>query len=241
MKPTLFSHRGANRLAPENTIPAFSLAKQLGAKWLETDLDLLPDGTVVLIHDATLDRTTDRVGPVSNLTEEDLAAVDAGSWFHEKFAGTPIPTLDQLVEFMNAEQMNANLELKADATNPASPEQLVAATLRAVDRLAPERQVVFSSFSVPHLQVLHQMTPQFPTAVLYRENQIPEDWDEDARKTGATRFHLHDGDADEPTVRQFLDAGYGVSVFTVNDAARAEDLLSWGVTGIFSDVPTLLL
>ena len=96
----VFAHRGLNRLAPENTMPAFELAADAGATWMETDVDIISDGTAILIHDSTLDRTTNRTGSIYDLTAADLPNIDAGSWFGPEYVGTRIPTLRDLVEFL---------------------------------------------------------------------------------------------------------------------------------------------
>ena len=99
---TLIAHRGAKTLAPENTFSAFQAALDHGINWIETDVDILGDGTPIVMHDTSLDRTTDHAGLYYDLEVADLASIDAGSWFSPDFAGERIPTLSTVVDFQTA-------------------------------------------------------------------------------------------------------------------------------------------
>ena len=140
---TVLAHRGASALAPENTLAAYRLAADHGARWVELDVDVISDGTIIVIHDSRLDRTTNRTGPYYGLTAADLPTIDAGSWFHapaastvtgrtaegqappapvpltpvpaspSPFAGEPLPTLAQALELLGARGVGVNVELKS--------------------------------------------------------------------------------------------------------------------------------
>ncbi|AVM62100.1 glycerophosphodiester phosphodiesterase family protein [Actinomyces sp. oral taxon 897] len=140
---TVLAHRGASALAPENTLAAYRLAADHGARWVELDVDVISDGTIIVIHDSRLDRTTNRTGPYYGLTAADLPTIDAGSWFHapaastatgrtaagqappapvpltpvpaspSPFAGEPLPTLAQALELLGARGLGVNVELKS--------------------------------------------------------------------------------------------------------------------------------
>ena len=92
---------------------AFKKVVEHGLNWIETDVDILGDGTAIICHDTTLDRTTNKTGGYYELTAKDLPSIDAGSWFSPEFAGEPLPTLHQLVDFMNETGLNANIEIKS--------------------------------------------------------------------------------------------------------------------------------
>ncbi|XCB30579.1 glycerophosphodiester phosphodiesterase family protein [Arcanobacterium hippocoleae] len=110
----LIAHRGLNTLAPENTFSAFYAAVKHGINWIETDIDILGDGTPIIIHDSSLDRTTNRSGSYYDLTAADIPTIDTGSWFSADFIGEPLPTLSGLIDFMNKYQLNANIEIKSN-------------------------------------------------------------------------------------------------------------------------------
>ena len=123
----VIAHRGASAEAPENTLPAFQLAAEQGADWFELDCQLSADDEVVVIHDATLERTTDGTGRVADHTLAELRALDAGSWFDPRFAGTPIPTLAEALELTpGRHRIGAYVEIKSVADERALMEQVLA-------------------------------------------------------------------------------------------------------------------
>lgn len=232
---TAIAHRGLNRQAPENTIPAFRLAAEAGVRWVETDVDVISDGTPILIHDSTLDRTTDRSGSIYDLTEPDLRHVDAGVWFDESYRGVRIPHLRELVELLNDHEVNLNLELKPNERGAASSLQLVESVLGCLAALAPEREVIISSFSQPLLMTFHERAPQYPIAVCFETVTLGDDWLSVLELCGASFVHPEDRGLTQSHVQRFTAAGYGVNVWTVNDPARANQLFNWGCSGVFSD------
>lgn len=240
LERAVLAHRGLPSAAPENTMAAFRAAADAGARWIETDVDLLADGTPVLIHDAALERTTDRGGSIYGLRAADLAHVDAGSWFSPDFAGERLPTLEAFIDFVNERGINANIELKANEQGAARSVELVDTLAAALERLDAGRQVLVSSFSQPLLMAFHQRHPQYATAVLYESTTIRPDWRSVAELCGAVAIHPEDTGLTEAMVRAARAAGYGVNVWTVNRPDRANQLFNWGCTGVFTDVYPLL-
>ncbi|MEM8761461.1 MAG: glycerophosphodiester phosphodiesterase family protein, partial [Pseudomonadota bacterium] len=152
--PRIVAHRGASGTAPENTLAAFRAASALGAEWVEFDVTLLGDGTPVIHHDATLDRTTNRSGPLSALNASDLAEIDAGAHFDARFTGEPLPTLEATLDLLCAEDLCANIELKPHGA-PDSTAQAVIGLLGARPRV-PDR-VTVSSFDHDALEVVRRL------------------------------------------------------------------------------------
>lgn len=233
--PLLVAHRGLSSRAPENTLAAVTAAADAGLTWVEVDVDLLGDGTPVLIHDSTLDRTTDRTGRYDRLTVADLEGVDAGSWFDRRFAGEPVPTLAGLVALLNLRGINANVEIKATDLGAAATDRLVGAVAAELRGLDPDRELVVSSFSQLLLARFHAAAPWATTAVLYERAALYDDWPSVLEMCGADYVHVEDAGLTRREVDRFHDAGDGVTAWTVNDVARAEELLGWGV-GVVSDV-----
>ncbi len=232
----VFSHRGLNRQAPENTMPAFELTAEAGLGWLETDVNIIGDGTPVIIHDSTLDRTTDCQGSIYDLVSEDLAGIDAGRWFDPRYRDTRIPTLAQFIDFLNERQMNCNIELKSHELGEDETLRLIEAVAKELQRLDPEREIIVSSFSQLALQHFHQHAPQYAVGVLWETESISDDWLSVLELVGASYVHLDDAGLSQECVRSFRDAGYGVNVWTVNSKARANQLFNWGCMGIFTDI-----
>lgn len=240
LERAVLAHRGLPSAAPENTMAAFRAAADAGARWIETDVDLLADGTPVLIHDTALERTTDRGGSIYGLRAADLAHVDAGSWFGPDFAGERLPTLEAFIDFVNERGINANIELKANEQGAARSIELVDTLAAALERLDAGRQVLVSSFSQPLLMAFHQRHPRYATAVLYESTTIRPDWRSVAELCGAVAIHPEDTGLTEAMVRAARAAGYGVNVWTVNRPDRANQLFNWGCTGVFTDVYPLI-
>lgn len=233
---TVFAHRGLNRVAPENTLPAFQAGANAGATWIEADVDILGDGTPVIIHDTMLDRTTNRTGTIYDLQASDLAEVDAGAWFAPEFRGTHLPTLASLVDFLNDSGMNANIELKSHESGKAGTLTLIDQVAAELPRLDSNRQIIVSSFSPLVLANFHERNPGYAIAQLYEGGMVGPDWLSVLELTGASYIHPEDEGLTRDQVARFRDAGYGVNVWTVNEQARATQLFDWGATGIFTDV-----
>ena len=114
----IIAHRGASAVAPENTLAAFRKAAELGCKWLEFDVRMLGDGTVVVIHDARFDRTSDTSLAMKDAKSSDLDRIDAGGWFSATFAGERVPTFAQTLALMLDLGLSGNVELKTECRCP---------------------------------------------------------------------------------------------------------------------------
>lgn len=221
-------------LAPENTLAAFALCADHGVPWFELDVDVLADGTVVVLHDATLDRTTTLTGPYQGMRYADLRGADAGSWFSPRFAGEPVPTLPQVVDLMNRLGLNANVELKSGPGGRA--DQLAAAVARDLQALDRGRAVLVSSFDPRLLGRFRRVAPQWPVACLYQRPLRAAAWIATARLLGAVAIHPGLAGLTRERVQAFRRAGLDVNVWTVNEQRTAERLFEWGATGIFTDM-----
>src|SRR5882672_3455210 len=111
-RPPVIAHRGARASAPENTMAAFRRAYEDGAKWIEVDIKLTHDGIPIIMHDDTLDRTTDGKGPVADMLWDDMQKLEAGNWFGPGFAGERVPRLSEVLHFVLEHNMRINMELK---------------------------------------------------------------------------------------------------------------------------------
>ena len=146
----IVSHRGANRIAPENTLPALQCALAGGISFIEVDLSLTSDGEIVVMHDKTLDRTTDGAGPVSEMTLNEIRSLDAGAWFDPHFAGTKVPSLSEILDLLERYHGHAYLELKTAPPKPVL-DMLAAAGLLG--------RVFFWSFNREFLLDLRELGP----------------------------------------------------------------------------------
>lgn len=241
MERIIFAHRGLSHRAPENTMAAFRLAHESGCTWIETDVDVISGAIPVILHDSTLDRTTDQTGSMYDAGLEDIAKADAGAWFSPQFSGERIPTLHEFIDFLNETGMNANIELKSHERGLAGARQLVDAVIAELGRLRQEIQVIISSFSVVQLEMFHALAPQYPIGVLFTEQTVGADWLSVLQACGATYVHLEDTPRLNELMKLPLAAGYSVNVWTVDSRSRANELLNLGATGIFTNVADQML
>ncbi len=161
-RPIVLAHRGDLAHAPENTLPSFQQAIQKGADGVELDAKLTVDGHVIVIHDPTLERTTNGKGRVASFTLEDVRKLDAGSWFNEKFHGTKVPLLEEVFETVGKEKL-INIEL----TNYSTPRDgLVDKVCELIKRHNNQSQIIFSSFFASNLKRGAQLLPEVPRGLL---------------------------------------------------------------------------
>lgn len=235
--PPVIAHRGASGYAPENTLAAFIKAKTLGVKWLEFDVMLTSCGLLVIFHDETLDRTTTRKGLVRDCTYETLATLDVGSWFHQRFANERILTLEQALQFLQQNQLAANVEIK---TQIADEELLVEKLLSVVQPyLAQAQTLLFSSFSVPLLYKLHKALPTCYIGLLM--HQILPDWENIILDLNCISLHVNQRLLTKSFTEKLRLSEKKILAYTVNNIPRALQLFSWGVDAVFSDYPDKII
>ena len=234
--PRIIAHRGASRVAPENTLSAFRIAARQGARACEFDVSLLGDGTPVMHHDGTLDRCTDREGALSAITARDLAGIDSGSWRGPDFAGEPMATLDQGLDLIDELGFLANLEMKPHDAPPGPIADAVAHALAA--RPWTRTRIVVSSFDLGALAALRQQMPDQPLAVLYEDP--PPDWPAVLAELGASGLHIWREFVTPEVLATARGAGFHVRVYTVNDPASMAPHRAW-LAGIITDHPPLYL
>ncbi len=214
-------------MAPENTLHALDMGISAGCPWLEFDVQLHPSGELFLLHDLTLDRTTNGRGLATDCTWDALRKLDAGQGQH-------LPTLDEALDLIG-QRAAVNIELKTwDGTAAA-----VADCLRA--RLAdgwPAAQLMVSSFHLPELFEFKQRMPEVPVAVLLCG--VPLDWAACATELGAVAVNQSAEFVDARLVADAKARGLKVFVYTVNDAAEYARFAAMGVDGVFTDVPDRL-
>lgn len=234
----IIAHRGASAEAPENTRAAIELAAELGARWVEIDVQLTADDELVVIHDATVDRTTDGTGAVLDLTLAQLRELDAGSWFDPAFAGQRIPTLDDVVRCCLEHDLHLQLELKPARGNDRE------LTRRALQRFASlwpsthHHRALITSFSTICLRDARARLPSVARAVAV--TAIPDDPWTVLRNAGADVLHVLDDGSAVADYRRLSASGVEYAVAIVNDPDRARALLDARCQSILTDRPDLL-
>jgi glycerophosphoryl diester phosphodiesterase len=229
----VIAHRGLSAAAPENTIAAVRAAIGIGADMAEVDVTLSADRHLVVIHDETLDRTTDGRGEVAAFTLAELQRLDAGSWFAPRFAGERVPTLDEVLAEVEGRVL-LNVEIKSEAVERGIVDK-VAAAIRA-RRMAGE--VIVSSFAPAALEQMRAAAPEIRTAVLYNPDvHAGQDPVEIVRGLGASAFTIKRTRLDPRMLQRCREAGIPVAIYTVNSPRRFRKLSLKGVHAVFTDDP----
>jgi glycerophosphoryl diester phosphodiesterase len=235
-QPVVFAHRGACAHAPENTLAAFELALTHQADAIELDVKLSADGQVVVMHDATVDRTTNGKGRVRDLSLLELRALDAGSYFSDPYRGEKVPTLEEVFEALG-KRMFINVELTNYHT---SRDALVETVCMLVKKHKMQKRVLFSSFFASNLSKARSYLPEVPRGLLAL-NGLLGVW---ARSFGFAfgrynALHPNLKDMTQQEVMRVHRLRRRVHVWTVNDGQDMRRLFNWGVDGIFTDDPAL--
>ena len=232
------AHRGASAVAPENTIAAFRAARDQGARWVELDVALLADGTPVVIHDVTLDRTTTGKGSLGNIVASDLAGIDAGSWFGPEYRGEKLSTLPQVLTALGELGLNVNVEIKQHAHHKSLAQltETVHGCLRDRPR---DVRVMISSFDAECLKAMHQLDAGYELAMLWSE--LPADWLDVVASIPANAIHLDYRALSFNVLDHARERGIVVRVWTCNDPAQIAPFWDEGLGGVISDNPRLFL
>ncbi|MEO8537052.1 MAG: glycerophosphodiester phosphodiesterase [Betaproteobacteria bacterium] len=230
--PKYCAHRGAGKLAPENTLAAFRLGHGHGYRMAEFDVKLSADGVAFLLHDDTLDRTTDRRGRADALTWRELALADAGSWHSPRYAGEPLASFAAVARWSRAHGVAVNIEIKP--TRGRERETGAAIALDAASLWAGATPLpLLSSFSEPALEAACAAVPALPRAWL-TEHWV-DDWHARATALECVALDPKHTLLTKARVDEIHDAGLRVATWTVNDPARAADLIAWGVDTLITD------
>ena len=232
----VFGHRGAMARAPMNTLAAFELARQQGADGIELDVHLSRDGQLVVIHDDTVDATTDGRGKVGELPWSELKRLDAGSWFSADFAGERIPALDEVFDACGKD-LFINVEIKAPLDSVALLEQRLADCVR---RHSLRERLIVSCFDPAMLRRVHGLMPMVMTGFLYQPDMSAATELPLKQLRREARHPRHDM-VDESYMRWARGLGFYVNVWTVNEAGRALELARLGVNAIITDDPALIV
>jgi glycerophosphoryl diester phosphodiesterase len=236
--PAVIGHRGAAAHAPENTIAGLRLAAELGVGWVEFDVRLSADKRCILLHDDTLERTTDGHGPAAMKDWAALRRLDAGGWFGPKFKGERIPSLEETIEALAALGLGAVVELKPAPGQEAETGHRAAAVLaeRWPGSLPPP---LVSSFKPAALVAARERAPLIGRALLV--GGIAADWRQRMQEVDAVMLHANQRLLDRAKAAAVGAAGVPLGAYTVNAAPRAAKLRQWGVATLFSDRPERLL
>ncbi|WP_246851903.1 glycerophosphodiester phosphodiesterase family protein [Patulibacter sp. SYSU D01012] len=228
--PRVVAHRGYSAIAPENTIPAMVLGDKAGADWVEIDVDSSKDGVTYVLHDDTVDRTTDGTGRVRDLDSSVLDALDAGSWFSPAFAGTTLPRHTALLQAVKGGSAQLLLEVKGTQTKDE-----VARYIQEVRDAGMFDRTILQSFNLTTLEYAREIAPDLPIAIL--RSTLDADPVALAKQYGAVAYNPSWGAIkDRPDAIAALNAaGVAVMPYTVDDATSWSAMRAAGVDAIITN------
>ncbi len=229
--PRVVAHRCGGALAPENTLPGLDITVALGFGAVEFDVMLSADGTPWLIHDETLERTTDGEGRVCESNDARLATLDAGARHHRAFKGVPIPTFAATAARLRALGLKANVEIKPSGGVEAQTGEVVARAI--LEHWSGEALPLVSSFSDAALAAARRVAPELPLGYLW--DIPPDDWLDRAAAHSVFSLHCSARGATDAVLATARAHDIPVLCWTINDRAQAESLLRRGVSSVICD------
>ncbi len=231
-KPLIWAHRGASGHAPENTLPAFQLAADMGADGVELDVQLTKDGVLVVCHDEKVDRTANAKGWIKDYTLEELRKMDF-SYGNLAYEGVQIPTMEEVFDLLDPTGLTINIEMKTGIVMyPQLEEKIVELT----NRKGWNDRVIYSSFNHYSVKKIKELNPEAKTGLLYADGPI--DMPGYCKTVGADALHPALYNLQFPGfVQDCRDKGIDINVWTVNEEAYMKMAEQWGVHAIITNYP----
>ena len=226
------AHRGANKEAPENTMPAFLEALESGATHIECDVRLTADDVPIIIHDATLDRTTNGSGHVDQCTYKTIESLDAGSWFGDNFKGVTVPRLDELLIWQKKHGVTLHLEIKPMKNKilPAGVDII----LEQVHKLADTRKIHLLSFQYDILLRLKELKNSIPTVFSIDHFCKSQDI-KDATTANCEQINIKYEHICFENIKDIHQAGLRVGIYAINKDEQIQQLMQSDVDAIYID------
>ena len=233
----LAAHRGAGKLAPENTLAAMRKGASLGYRMFEFDVKLSGDGVAMLMHDAQVNRTTNGSGRVAGKSFAELAQLDAGSWHSPEYAGEGVPAFARVAAWLIANRHHANVEIKPCPGREVETGGAIALETRLLWRDA-EVPPLLSSFSVQALEAARRAAPELPRGLLVEKPAV--DWLPLCSELGCVSLNMHQMLLDRGVIDRAHGAGLRVVSYGVDDLDRAEQLFGWGLDCLITSAVDLI-
>ena len=241
--PDLFviAHRGWSGSYPENTLIGMREAIRLGCHMIEFDISFTKDRRAIIFHDDTLDRVTNSFASLSDCTYNELRKIDVGSWFHPKYAGTRMPSLEEILLIAKGSGIMVNIEIKVgcweDEEKGDNVEYQIA---HAVRKFKVEDRVLVSSFKWDFIKRIHRVAPEIKTALLHRKDVGKLDPFQLKETYGCSSFNLNIQELTQKFVNKCHDAKLKIFTYTVNSYTDMETCLHMNIDGIITNHPNRL-
>ncbi len=234
-KQKIIAHRGMSGKYPENTSLAFEAARSLGLRWIETDVNMLGDETLVIFHDKSFGRTVTGNRLIKNMSWKDFKDIDAGLWKGEEFAGQRVMCLGELITWAETNNMMLILEMKSNDSRKRRAAEVLTSALRNCTKA----NIIVSSFDIDFLRHFKRSCKNIPIASIH--TSLPENIDSLITELDIEAVHLnHDLIRKSADVLSFHAKGIKVRAWTVNDPFIVKQLFALGVDMVMSDYPELI-
>lgn len=239
--PLVLAHRGANKVAPQNTIPAFQKAIDFGADGLETDVHLSADGHIVICHNYTIDETSNSTGRVDEMTLAQLKVCDFGSYFGDEFKGVSLPTLPELLDLTKSMKL-INIEIKP----PQKDCDLVKKVVETIHEYGIVENSIVSCFDPECIRLVKELDKNVKTGLLYEDDELGNEImtfgiARYCKQLNADAAHPHRKLITHKEVIELHNLGIAVNPWTVNKEEEIIRFVNWGCDALISDVPDYCL
>ncbi len=239
--PLVLAHRGANKVAPQNTLPAFRKAIDFNADGLETDVHLSSDGHIVICHNYTIDETSDGMGRIDELTLAQLKGYDFGSYFSDEFKGVSLPTLTELLDLTKTMKL-INIEIKP----PQKDCDLVKKVVETIHEYGIVENSIVSCFDPECIRLVKQIDKNVKTGLLYEDDEFGREImsfgvAKYCKQLNADAAHPHRKLITQQEVIDLHQLGIAVNPWTVNKEEEIIRFVNWGCDALISDVPDYCL
>jgi glycerophosphoryl diester phosphodiesterase len=235
--PLVLAHRGANRVAPQNTIPAFKKSLDFMADGIETDVHLCLDNEIVICHNYTIDETSNGFGRIDEMTLEELKSYDFGSYFNSNFAGVTLPTLNELLDVVKGMAL-INIEIKP----PQKDNDLVKKVVEAIHEYGIIENSIVSCFDPECIRLVKEIDSNVKTGLLYEDDELGNEImtfgvAKYCKQLNANAAHPHRKLITQKEVMELHNLGMAVNPWTVNKEEEIIRFTKWGCDALISDVP----
>lgn len=235
--PKIIGHRGACAYAPENTLESIRTAADLGATWVEFDVKLTRDDVPILLHDDTLERTTNGHGNINDLDYEEVQYLEAGAWFSEGFTGVSIPTLEEAIDVLLEHDLGVNIEIKPSQGRAEDTTKIALDLLSQI--WTDHDKILISSFDITCLEIAKDIANDWARGLLLPK-EIPAEWAHMAEHLDVCSINVNGNTLTQSDCNYLLEAELPLLAYTINDPDRARQLQRWGIDGFFTDVPDII-
>ncbi len=241
--PELFviAHRGWSGSYPENTLIGMKEAILLGCHMIEFDVSFTKDRRAIIFHDDSLDRVTSHCGLLRNYTYNELRAIDVGSWFHPKYAGTRMPSLEEILLIAKGSHIMVNIEIKSNCwENEEQEDNIERQIIHSIRKFKVEDRVLISSFRWDFIRRIHRIAPELKTSLLHRKDVGKLDPFQLKEKYGCNSFNLNIQELTQKFINKCHDAKLKIFTYTVNSYIDMETSLHMNIDGVFTNHPNRL-